>query len=80
MRLIDADKLKRLYPQTPQPMPSIVMGSEIDNAPTVEAIPIEWIKEWFNTKMKNALLPRNYELICSWIIYDWEAENEASID
>lgn len=47
MRLIDADKLKRIYAQSPSaPLPSLVTGSEIDNAPTVEAIPIKWIEKW----------------------------------
>ena len=42
MRLINADKLKRVYAQSPSaPLPSFVRGSEIDNAPTVEAIPLD---------------------------------------
>lgn len=36
MRLIDADKLKGEHP---------VVTFIVDNAPTVEAIPIEWLKQ-----------------------------------
>lgn len=47
--------------------------------PVVDAIPIEWIKQWFNTKIDSTLLPRSYyEMVCNWMLYDWERENEHS--
>lgn len=70
MRLVDADKLK-------EELRVNGLGYQyymLDNAPTVKAIPIEWLKEWFNTKMNRTLLPRNFEMVCSWMIYDWEKE------
>ena len=51
-----------------------IVNEWVDKEPTVEAIPIEWLKEWFNTKMNRTLLPRNFEMVCSWMIYDWEKE------
>ena len=44
----------------------------IDNLPTVEAIPIEWIKKW-NQKNENFLL---YMGLARKLIEDWEKENE----
>lgn len=49
---------------------------QLDLTPTLDVIPVEWIKEWFNTKMDSTLLPRNYEMVCNWMIYDWEREHE----
>lgn len=74
MRLIDADRLKAIISNTYY-KPHEVIGI-INSRPTVNAISIEWLKEWFNTKMNSTLLPKNFEMVCSWIIYDWEKENE----
>lgn len=80
MRLIDADKLKRVYAQSPSaPLPSFVTGSEIDNAPTVKAIPVEWIKNYASHKASKDLID------CYWhfweddvlkMVAEWEKENE----
>ena len=82
MRLIDADELpevntiERIEDEREVFVNSWVPASAIWKAPTVEAIPVEWIKEWFSTRMNSTLLPRNYEMVCNWLIYDWEKENE----
>lgn len=80
MRLIDADKLLKqlewldiddfiLYEEVKE---------DIDESPTVEAIPIEWLKRWFETQVWRGSSPTD-RIHCkaSDIIEDWEKENEA---
>ena len=67
MRLIDADKLK-------EELKVNGLGYQyymLDNAPTVKAIPIEWIKR---KAFENPHLSRN--LFYRLIIEEWEKENE----
>lgn len=50
---------------------------QIDNSPTVEAIPIEWMYEW---RMKNN---EQYSVgisSFSQMLKDWEKENENRVD
>lgn len=91
MRLIDADKLevKHFVQRTEkiigydgtQPRYELkdVLAYAIDDAPTVKAIPIEWIKEYASMKSFND------EMDCYWhfweddvlkMVADWEKENE----
>ena len=42
----------------------------VDNMPTVESIPIEWIKNWFNPKYANTV----YYSLLRDMIKDWEKE------
>lgn len=69
MRLIDADELKvncvclNAF---------CVDGRTIENAPTVKAIPIEFIKKW-EQKDENYFL---YIGLTKKLIDDWEKENE----
>ena len=66
MRLIDADKLKKELEVNG-------FGYQyymLDNAPTVEAIPIEWIEEW---GWKNGM---SESMSLRVMIEDWEKENE----
>ena len=67
MRLIDADTLRNKCDEYD--------WDTIDNEPTVDAIPIEWMKNWFNEKLKDGRMPKNFEIIYDWLIYDWEKEN-----
>ena len=46
-----------------------------ENYPTVEAIPIEWIKNWFNPKYANTV----YYSLLRDLIKDWEKENERDV-
>ena len=81
MRLIDADKLET----------TAVLGVQlqhadsryyyfyeeetIQNAPTVKAIPIEWIKKWCNEHNRKSLeerLLKRYGVIT--MLEDWEKE------
>lgn len=82
MRLIDADKLQTDTVYTNSLIPSagyVCTYSEmaIENAPTVEAIPISWLEKWFNYHKTEAiwLAMAGSELLCQMIIDDWEAEN-----
>ena len=74
MKLVDVDKLPIKYE-------GHVVGvwkNDLDNAPTVEAIPVEWIKEWCNKQNSNSLeerLLKRYGVLS--MLEDWEKENEA---
>ena len=78
MRLIDADEIvKETWGVVIKDMfhmdetVDVISRKDIDNAPTVEAIPIEWIKTWIETKY-NAVYNNNV-----WdMLEDWEKENE----
>ena len=77
MRLIDADKLK-------EELKVNGLGYQyymLDNAPTVKAIPIEWIKKWcneeHNRKSLEERLLKRYGVIT--MLEDWEKENEKDI-
>lgn len=74
MRLIDADKMK-LEVNSANPLIK-EYAKEIENwrdtQPTVKAIPIEWIKNWFNPKYANTV----YYSLLRDLIKDWEKENE----
>ena len=75
MRLIDADKL-RINCVCVNGI--CVDGRTIENAPTVEAIPIEWIKKWcneeHNRKSLEERLLKRYGVIT--MLEDWVKENE----
>lgn len=65
-RLIDADKLKivihRAYSD------DLEILDKIDEAETVEAIPMDWIKE------KQDELVSDYKYIIDWLILEWKKE------
>ena len=82
MRLIDADKLikdiKELWDYKTVLKQTI---TDIENQPTVKAIPIEWIEEWQNKhEWENEYFFRMidgrpmYAVEC--MLHDWEKENE----
>ena len=73
MRLIDADKLS--YDITTEDEDYLtVTYDEIQDQPTVEAIPIEWLREWFKRRYKG----RTYrDLIEEWESEKfWEKQND----
>ncbi len=70
MRLIDADKLK-------EELEVNGLGYQyymLDNAPTVEAITVEWIKRYAKKggRIANILFPFEIEMM----LEDWEKKNE----
>ena len=67
MKLIDADKLPIKY----DGHTVSVWKNDIDAAPTVNAIPIEWIRE-FSKKQKRG----NYKDFINFMITYWEKEDE----
>ena len=75
MRLIDADTLNyvrvRIYHDdgTIGGYNAVVPSSEIKNAPTVEAIPIEWIKKY--TEENRLYQSDDFDLYICDMIADW---------
>ena len=67
MRLIDADKLPIKY----DGHTVSVWKNDIDNAPTVQAIPVEWLRMWFTKKASLIGITLMGE-----IESDWEKESE----
>lgn len=75
MRLVDADKLlqetwkvetKDMFHMTK--MIDVVSAIDIKEAPTVNAIPIEWLIDYIIKEGPNVPLEN--------VLYDWEKENE----
>ena len=80
MRLIDADEIvKETWGVVIKDMfhmdetVDVISRKDIDNAPTVDAIPIEWIRDrqyeigWYSEEGK---------IIINQMLEDWEKENE----
>lgn len=82
MRLIDADKIEFVLPRTlteeEKNTYSLVIKKAFENAPTVDAIPIRWLKRWGATnfaeygKMNEILFEISYKPIILEAIDDWE--------
>ena len=84
MRLIDANKLPRSHKVMLEGRLEAfenewVSAYAIDNAPTVDAIPVKWIKNYASHKASKDLID------CYWhcweddalkMIEDWEKEND----
>lgn len=80
MRPIDADEvnltIKRRKPHWPSGRTAVVAKitpKDLEAVPTIEAIPIEWLKQW-EEKHKND--PCYCGFVSEEIIKDWEKENE----
>ena len=73
MRLIDADKLTVRHGVNIGAnyggLRAIVLESDVKSAPTIEAIPIEWIKKWSGNEPYWVNLAEH-------MLDDWEKENE----
>lgn len=88
MRLIDADKLElKHYVQGGDVLLGYagtiplyryvdVIKEDINNAPTVEAIPIEWLRKYVDEH--DEIVEEGLYWIVEGIIDDWEKENETS--
>lgn len=68
-RLIDADKLPNIYTATHQEM---IMSFE--EAPTVKAIPVEWIRKY--TEENRLYQSDDFGLYISDMIADWAERKE----
>lgn len=68
MRLIDADKIHWEY--------KCISKEEIDDEPTVKAIPIEWIINWLTKQTIPALHTCDDYDAVNMMLDDWENENE----
>lgn len=73
MRLIDADEVKKAFIGNRYGTKAIEYV--IDNAPTVEAIPIEWIVQYQNKHQLYGVCDEDY-IILDNMLCAWEAENE----
>ena len=72
MKLIDRDKLK-------EELEVNNLGYQyymLDNAPTVEAIPIEWIRKWYRRALDNSGFMGDETISVGDLLADWEKENE----
>lgn len=67
-RLIDADKLKE---KAFGGRRGLINTSDLDNAPTVEAIPIEWI-EMRIAPLYWTVEGRKIQEVAYWLIDEWE--------
>lgn len=75
-RLIDANALMRLLPSE-----EMVSKYTVANAPTVEAIPAEWLKAQIEKCQEISKTSKTVGFaILAETIKQWEKENEASID
>lgn len=81
MRLIDADKLhyiRKLFEDSDR-SEVVVFAKEIDKAPTVKAIPIEWIRKWHGIDdIRDCDLREYVKCTMLYMIKDWEKENETN--
>ena len=76
MRLVDADKLEKDTEWDEQvDCFTSYSSAEISNAETVEAIPIEWIKDYVGSGVSDDIFQRNRRFVLN-MIEDWEKENE----
>lgn len=84
MRLIDADKLMESLDPKESVWVGLVLSELIANAPTVKAIPIEWLNKraeeiafayWTNARNKMTLPLNELPLLIDQIIGEWEKEN-----
>ena len=79
MRLIDADKLPYVGDETYLHEFDYCYRYAIDAEPTVDAIPVEWIKRWSKEPMteKDMKLAEQCEWnILEWLIADWQRKKE----
>lgn len=72
MRLIDADTVKKAFIGNRYGTKAIEYV--IDNVPTVEAIPIEWLQKKYDKWKDRDMLGWSYCI--KLLIEDWEKENE----
>jgi len=79
MRLIDKDELDKLVGE---PFEKFLSRLDLKCPETVEAIPIEWIKERMNKEEYRGFLVDHiewHECLC-WLIGKWRDENEQEQD
>lgn len=74
MRLIDADALKA---KAFGKRKGLVHVADIDDAPTIDAIPVEWIKDRLNKMLKGTASAESCFTIQVMLV-DWQKEQEAN--
>lgn len=78
MRLIDADKLHyiRKWFEDGSKSAVVVFAKEIDKAPTVEAITVEWMKSYSERVSDYSVSSLYKKATIKQMLEDWEKENE----
>lgn len=81
MRLVDADNCNLVYALSTyshytgiDEAPYEFANQELVNAPTIKAIPIEWLKQWERNYNKKLPIEFRGETIIKEILEDWEKE------
>ena len=74
MRLIDADALKEKKAYSHERHEKIVPVAEIDWSPTIDAIPVEWLKQYAPEKWATYM-----QVAVEIIIEAWQKEQEAEV-
>lgn len=79
MRLIDADKLPAtcnvVIVNGKLDLSGWISAKRIEEAPTVKAIPIEWIEQFMNRFRLDMVISDEYALL-HFMLTEWEKENE----
>ena len=78
MRLIDADRLLNpsFTDMFDEPVKMTMFSRyAIESQPTVEAIPIEWIKEWYKKALSKSGFMGDEMVSVEDLLEDWEKEN-----
>lgn len=77
MRIIEADELKKKFIGNRYGVKAIYY--QIDNTPTVKAIPVEWIEKWLETCIPRFDYDRMTYMVDAYeMLEDWEEENETN--
>lgn len=83
MRLIDADKIK--WKKILEPLGNgmyvdgyVANERDINTMPTIEAIPIDWIRSWWGNQGVPSLshCMENTDEVIRTMLTDWRKENE----
>ncbi len=74
MRLIDLDKVSISIHASKEVAEEV--GRQLINAPTVKAIPIEWIEKWYRRALDNSGFMGDETISVGDLLADWEKENE----
>ena len=83
MRLIDADVLKikineEWFIDDYGQGLHLIGEKDVDETPTVKAIPIEWIKNWYRRALDNGGFMGDETISVGDLLADWEKENEVN--
>ena len=80
MRLVDANELKVDYiiasTATNTQCYRYISEEQVENAPTIDAIPVEWVKKWISKGLLGMDSLIDPEITIQVMLKCWEKENE----